>query len=113
VWPKDNAGSARVNYPVSSVIRWVVRQVGKDAPDTPARVRLIALVARDQVHMQMRDGLFRGGADVDTDIEPVRRAVARGIRGELGGGLAQCLPNLGHFVWSGVEEVGDMSARAD
>jgi hypothetical protein len=71
------------------------------------------LAARDQVNVEVRDGLARGRPDVDADVEAVRWIVAFGAGGEVGCGLTQRLPNRGYFVWSGVEEVGDVSARAD
>jgi hypothetical protein len=49
----------------------VVRQLGDHVPNTTTGVRDIAVVARDQMDVQVADGLASGGTDVDPDVVAV------------------------------------------
>jgi hypothetical protein len=80
----------------------VVRQLGDHVPNTTAGVRDIAVVARDQMDVQVADGLASGASDVDPDV------VAVGLVSLFDVGLLLC----GGVEPSGGVSLGDQEQMA-
>ena len=79
---------------------------GDDVADAASGVVDVVLVAGDEVDVEVGDGLARGLADVDADVEAVGAVAGEdGLSGEGEGG-----GELGLLLGGGVEPGGDVAA---
>ena len=85
--------------------RQVVPLGRDDVSNAPARVWHVTAVARNQVHVDVRDGLPGGRADVHADVEALRsvEAVHHLLRAQ------KCFVQRGALVGRCVEPVRDMT----
>jgi hypothetical protein len=87
----------------------VVALARDDVPHAAPWVVDVAAVARDQVDVQVEDGLAGGPADVDADVVAVRAVAAGDQLAAVVEGLADGLVLLG----AGVEPGGHVPPRDD
>ncbi len=87
----------------------VVALAGDDVPHTATGVGDVVLVARDQVDVEMEDGLPRGFADVDADVVAVGVVAA----GDQVSAAIEAGGDCRALVGGGVEPGRDVPARND
>jgi hypothetical protein len=101
---------ARWSRERSTVLRApVVRKLREDAPNAPARIRLIAGVAWDQVDVQVHDGLADCFSNVYAEVESIRVVPSD----EVASGISKRLPDLGDLVGVRVVQVREVPLGDD